>query len=129
MTTPLSDDLRSRVVVASSVVKWTQRYRSSGSVAPGQMGRHRKRILELLRAFVVEQINQTLHGLKARLVARGVQVSHDTVWQFLRREGFRFKKHCSPLSRPVLISSVGASAGAPSRASLTRADWFLSTKP
>jgi hypothetical protein len=57
MTRPLSNDLRKRVVAAvlggescrsvgsrfgvsmSSVVKWSQRYRRTGSVAPGQMGR------------------------------------------------------------------------------------------
>jgi hypothetical protein len=48
------------------------------------------------RAFIAERINQTpqlsLHRLKADLAARGVKVSHDTVWQFLRREGLRFKK-------------------------------------
>jgi transposase len=44
----------------------------------------------------VERLRQmphlTLHGLKAELAARGVKVSHDTVWTFLRREGLRFKK-------------------------------------
>lgn len=115
MGRPLSNDLRERVVGAieagascraaaarfgvavSSAVKWAQRYRSSGSVAPGKMGGHRKRILEPHRAFIIERINQTshltLHGLKAELAARGVKVSHDTVWQFLRREGLRFKKN------------------------------------
>lgn len=115
MTRPLSIDLRERVVAAvaagescravatrfgvavSSVVKWSQRYRATGSVAPGKMGGHRKHILEPHRAFIVEAINQaphlTLHGLKAQLAARGVTVSHDTVWRFLRREGFRFKKN------------------------------------
>lgn len=115
MTRPLSNDLRERVVGAieagescrsvatrfgiavSSAVKWSQRYRSSGSVAPGKMGGHRKRVLEPHRAFIVERINQTphltLHGLKDDLAARGVKVSHDTVWQFLRREGLRFKKN------------------------------------
>ena len=115
MTRPLSNDLRERVVAAieagesrrsvavrfgiavSSAVKWSQRYRSSGSVAPGKMGGHRKRILEPHRAFIVERINQTphvsLHRLKEELAARGVKVSHDTVWQFLRREGLRFKKN------------------------------------
>ncbi|MBY3158026.1 ATP-binding protein [Rhizobium laguerreae] len=114
MTRPLSNDLRERVVAAieagqscrsvaarfgiavSSAVKWSQRYRSSGSVAPGKMGGHRKRVLEPHRAFIVERINQTphvsLHRLKEELAARGVKVSHDTVWQFLRREGLRFKK-------------------------------------
>src|SRR5690606_37071117 len=106
MTAALSNDLRERVVAAvvsgescrsaatrfgvavSSAVKWTQRYRWSGSVAPGKMGGHRKRVLEPHRAFIVERINQTshltLHGLKAELAARGVKVSHDTIWRFPR---------------------------------------------
>jgi putative transposase len=61
------------------------------------MGGHRKRVLEPYRAFITERINQTphvsLHRLKEELAARGVKVSHDTVWQFLRREGLRFKKN------------------------------------
>ena len=62
-TRPLSNDLRERVVAAivggescrsvasrfgvavSSVVKWSQRYRATGSVAPGKVGGHRKRVL------------------------------------------------------------------------------------
>jgi len=115
MTAPLSKDLRERVVGAieagescrsvaarfgvavSSAVKWSQRYRATGSVAAGKMGGHRKRVLEPHRAFIVERINQTshltLHGLKEELAARGVQVSHNAVWLFLRREGLRFKKN------------------------------------
>ncbi len=46
------------------------------------MGGHRKRVLELHRAFIVERINQTshltLHGLKDEQAARGVKVSYDT---------------------------------------------------
>lgn len=115
MTAPLSNDLRERVVGAvqagescrsaasrfgvavSSVVKWSQRYRSTGSVAPGKMGGHRKRILEPHRAFIVERIEQTshltLHGLQVELAQRGVSVSHNAIWRFLRREGLRFKKN------------------------------------
>jgi putative transposase len=115
MTAPLSHDLRQRVVGAieagescrsaaarfgvavSSAVKWSQRFRATGSLAPGRMGGHRKRLLEPHRAFITERIAQmphlTLHGLKDELAARGVKVSHDTVWQFLRREGLRFKKN------------------------------------
>lgn len=77
-------------------MKWSQRYRATGSVAPGKMGGHRKRLLDPQRAFIVGRIAETshltLHGLKDELAARGVKVSHDTVWQFLRREGLRFKK-------------------------------------
>ena len=115
MVRPLSMDLRTRVVAAvqagescravatrfgvsvSSVVKWSQRHRATGSVFPGKMGGHRKRILEPHRAFIVERLGQTshltLHGLKAELQARGVNVSHNAVWVFLRREGLRFKKN------------------------------------
>jgi transposase len=112
---PLSNDLRQRVIAAvlkgdscrtvalrfgvsvSSVVKWSQRHRATGSVTPGKMGGHRKRVLEPHRAFIVERIGQTphltLHALKDELRARGISISHNAVWVFLRREGLRFKKN------------------------------------
>ena len=115
MTRPYSNDLRERVVAAvvsgqscrvvaerfdiavSSAVKWSQRYRATGSVSPGKMGGHRRRVLEPHRAFIVEQIEQTshltLHRLKDELAARGVLVSHNAIWQFMRREGLSFKKN------------------------------------
>ena len=115
MARPYSNDLRERAASAvasgrscrevaslfgvsvASVVKWSQRQRATGTAASRQMGGHRKRVLEPHRAFIVDRINQTphltLHGLQAELAARGVKVSHDTVWQFLRREGLRFKKN------------------------------------
>jgi putative transposase len=115
MSRPLSIDLRERVIAAigggescravaarfgvavSSVVKWSQRYRATGSVAPGKMGGHRRPVLEPHRAFIQERISQTphltLHKLKDELAARGVHVSHNAIWMFLRREGLRFKKN------------------------------------
>ena len=46
---------------------------------------------------IKERISQTphltLHGLKDELAARGVLVSHNAVWLFMRREGLRFKKN------------------------------------
>lgn len=114
MTRPYSNDLRERVVAAvdagescravaarfgvavSTVVKWSQRYRRTGSVSPGKMGGHRRAILEPHRDYIVERLRQvphlTLHGLKDELAERGVKVSHNAVWTFLRREGLRFKK-------------------------------------
>jgi len=48
-------------------------------------------------AFIKERTSQTphlsLHGLKDELAARGVKVSHNAVWMFLRLEGLRFKKN------------------------------------
>ena len=114
MTRPYSIDLRERVVAAvdagescrsvaarfgvavSTVVKWSQRQRQTGSVSPGKMGGHRRAVLEPHREFIMERLRQvphlTLHGLKDELAARGIKVSHNTVWTFLRREGLRFKK-------------------------------------
>ena len=115
MTRAYSNDLRKRAVDAfcagdscravakrfgvavSSVVKWSQRYRATGSVAPGKMGGHRRPILEPHREFIIERITQTphltLHGLKDELAARGVMVSHNAVWLFLRRQRLSFKKN------------------------------------
>ena len=115
MPRPYSNDLRARVVLAvrsggtcravakrfgvsvSSVVKWSQRERATGSVSPARMGGYRRPVLEPYRDFIIEQIGRTphltLHGLKALLAARGIEVSHHTVWTFLRREGLRFKKN------------------------------------
>jgi putative transposase len=115
MARPLSNDLRERVVGAvlagescrsvaqrfdvavSSVVRWSQRQRRTGSVAPSKVGGHRKPVLTAHRAFIVEQLERTphltLHRLKDMLASRGVKVSHVVVWAFLRREGLRFKKN------------------------------------
>jgi putative transposase len=114
MTKAYSNDLRERVVAAvsagescravaarfgvsvSSVVKWSQRWRATGSVAPDKMGGYRPIILEQHRDFILEQVRQSSHvtarGLQRLLAARGVKVSHDSVWRFLRREGLSFKK-------------------------------------
>ena len=91
MARPYSIDLRERVVSAvlavescravaarfgvavSSVVKWSQRYRRTGSVAPGKMGGHRRRVLEPHREFIVARIDQephlTLHRLRDELAS------------------------------------------------------------
>ncbi|MCP4315177.1 MAG: transposase, partial [Hyphomicrobiales bacterium] len=74
MTKPYSNDLRECAVAAvvvgdttrvvagrfgvavSSVVKWQQRYRATGSVAPAKMGGYRKIVLEAHRDFILEAI-------------------------------------------------------------------------
>jgi transposase len=115
MAKPYSEDLRMRVAVAiaegescrsiaerfdiapSTVVKWAKRVRDTGSPAPAKFGGHRTCSLVPHRAFVLDQIDEiphlTLHRLKDLLAERGIVVSHDTVWRFLRREGRSFKKN------------------------------------
>lgn len=121
MTRPYSNDLRERAVAAmeagescrsvaarfgvapSSVVKWTARARRTGSVSPAKMGGYRRPILEPHRDWLLEQVRNcphvTLAALQDLLADRGVIVSHDTVWRFLRGCGFSFKKRrWSPMS-------------------------------
>jgi transposase len=114
MARAYSLDLRERVVAAarerscravaalfdvsvSSVVKWAQRARATGSAAPRPMGGKRRCLLEPHRDFLLERLDEkpdlTLHALLGELADRGVVVSCDTLWRFLRREGKTFKKN------------------------------------
>lgn len=133
MTAPLPKAVREQIVYAieagescrsvaarlgiavSSTIKWSQRYRSSGSVAPRKMGGYRKRVLEPHGEFIRERIRQTpcltVHKLKAELAARGVKVSPDTVWQFLRRERLWSKGIRSPLSERTPTRETDGNAG------------------
>jgi putative transposase len=115
MVRPLSMDLRERAVARiaagesvrkvaralsvapSSVVKWTQRLRATGSVAPGKIGGHvPPKIAGAHRAWLVARTAAaafTLRGLVAELAGRGLRVDYRTVWTFIRREGLSFKKN------------------------------------
>lgn len=117
MVKPYSIDLRERVVnratagesirdvaVAftispSAVSKWSERQRTTGSVAPAQMGGYKPVILAAHRDFVharfAEVPELTLRGLKKDLAERGVEVSYGTVWNFVHAEGLSFKKNRS----------------------------------
>ncbi len=75
-------------VSVSSVVKWSQRNRSPGSMAPGRAGgRLRPSPLAPHRAWLVERIGSgkhvTLRGLQAELAERGTKVDYRTVWIFV----------------------------------------------
>jgi transposase len=115
MARPYSLDLRERVVArvgtgepvravaeafgvsVSSVVKWSQRHRATGSVAPGRMGGHRPKVLVgERRAWLLSRIAAgefTLRGLVAELAERGLKVDYRTVWSFVHQEGLSFKKN------------------------------------
>ncbi len=116
MARPYSDDLRIRVLGAvdtkmsirviaglfgiapSTVSKWAQRRRATGSASAGKMGGHRRAILSDERDWLVARVNEpdsdvTVRGLQAELAERGVVVSHGAVWNFLRREGLSHKKN------------------------------------
>jgi putative transposase len=116
MAKPYSMDLRERAIArvaagesartvasvlqvsVSSVIKWTQRQRRTGSVAPGKMGGHRPRLLSGKHGdFVLERVtaepHATLRGLAGELGERGLAIHHATVGRFLHREKRSFKKN------------------------------------
>jgi len=84
-------------VSVASVVKWSQRARTTGSAAAKVMGGKRPYLLEGERSFLLgrlaEKPDLTLHAVLSELRERGVAVSRDTLWRFLRREGVSFKKN------------------------------------
>ncbi len=113
MTRPYSMDLRDRAVARvlagesvrsvalalsispSSVVRWSQRYRATGSALPGQVGGHKPGILSgAHRDWLLERAatDFTLRGLVAELAERGVRVDYRSVWRFVHAEGLSFKK-------------------------------------
>src|SRR5579863_8835917 len=104
MARPYSIDLRQRVVASvaggrscrataalfgvsvASVVKWSQRFRATGSAAAKPMGGKRRNSLGGHRAWLMARIaaapDVTLRGLVAELAERGIKSSYYAVWLF-----------------------------------------------
>jgi len=116
MVKPYSEDLRIRVVgrveaghpvrevaatfgvSVSSVVKWSQRKRQTGSVAAKPMGSRQARSLAAQRDWMLARIaarpDVTLRELVAELnTALAVRTSYGSVWRLLNDEGISFKKN------------------------------------
>jgi len=84
-------------VAVSSVVKWSQRQRATGSVAPAKMGGNRKPVLVVedrtyIRARMAAEAHVTLRGLQAELAERGTRASYGAIRNFVHAEGLSFKK-------------------------------------
>jgi transposase len=83
-------------VSVASVVKWSQRWRATGSAAARPMGGNRPYALagerDWLLRRVAEKPDLTLRGLLAELADRGIKVSYYAVWHFFEHEGISFKK-------------------------------------
>ena len=90
-------------VAPSSVVKWSQRLRETGSCAPAGTGGHPPRkIVGAHEVWMMDRIKTpfTLRGLVAELADRGLKVDYRTVWAFVHRTGYSFKKRSnSPRNR------------------------------
>jgi len=152
MPRPYSQDLRDRVVASvaggrsrratarmfrvsvATVVRWSQRFGTTGSAAALAMGGRRSHRLagrrDWLLARIAEKPDLTLRALLAELAADGVKVSHGALWAFFAREAHTFKKRaCTPANRIAPTSPAGASSGRNTRAGLTPNGWSLSTRP
>ena len=115
MARPYSMDLRERVVRAveveglsrraaalryalgvSTVIRWLQRVRATGSARPGKMGGHKpKKIAGEHRTWLLARCRErdfTLRGLVAELDERGLKVDYRSVWEFVRAEALTYKK-------------------------------------
>jgi len=117
MTKPLSDDLRSRMIVAveegatrravakrfgvapSTVTKLVQRVKQTGDIAPlAQGGDHRSKRIEAfadeLKALISGTPDITLEELSAHLKnTHGETFVVSTIWRCLDRHGLSFKKN------------------------------------
>ena len=114
MAKPLDTDLRARIVAAveagmscraaaarfdvseSAAIKLMQRYRATGSIAPGQMGGHRPLKLVAWRDWLMQRLGEkpdiTTRELADELAGHGMIVSHVSVWNLLKREDQSHKK-------------------------------------
>jgi transposase len=114
MARPYSQDLRERVVAAvasgltcrvvaarfgvsvASAVKWSQRFRATGSAAAAKMGGRRPLRLAgervWLLARIAEKPDLTLRAMVAELAERGTPASYGAVWRFFASAGITFKK-------------------------------------
>ena len=138
MARPYSLDLRERVVAAvekgmsrrraaaqfgvgiSTVIGWMRRLRQTGSVAPGQMGGHKPKVIAGgHREWLLERVKEkdfTLRGLVAELAERGLKVDYRSVWNFVHAEGLSFKKkrggqRARPSRRRAPAGAVGKIPG------------------
>lgn len=115
MVRAYSLDLRERVVAAvaagqscrqvaqmyrvsvASVVKWSQRFRATGSAAAKRMGGRRPRSLAGERDWLLARLavgpDVTLRALVVELGDRGVVTSYGSVWRLVHDAGISFKKN------------------------------------
>ena len=127
MTAPLSNDLRLRVVKAiegglsrraaaanydvsvASAVRWHQRFKRNGSVAPDCIGgdRHSHRAeahAAKVLGWIEGQPDLTLVEIAERLADEGHVFAPATIWRLLDRHDYTLKKRPpTPASRSAMM--------------------------
>ena len=115
MTAPLSNDLRRRVVLVidsglsrreaaakfdvsvASAVRWHQRHRLTGSVAPDAIGgdrtSHRAEVhADRILGWIDDRRDITLAEIAGRLAGEGHVFALSTIWRLLDRHDYTVKK-------------------------------------
>lgn len=132
MARPYSLDLRERAVArvaagescrtvakvfkvsVASVVRWSQRYRATGSAAAKRMGGWPGMRLAPQREWLVARLaaapDLTLRALVAELQERGIAASYGSVWRIVHAVGISFKKNT--IRRRARSARRRAAAGA-----------------
>jgi transposase len=80
-------------VSVASVVKWSARFRQTGSAAAKPMGGPRPLKLEPEREWLTQRLAEkgvTLRALVRALSERGIRISYGALWSFVHREGLSF---------------------------------------
>jgi transposase len=101
-------------VSVASVVKWSQRFRATGSAAARPDGGNRPYVLSSERDWLLkrlaEQPDITLRAPLAELAERGIKVSYYAVWHFFEHEGISFKTRpaCQRTGSPRRRRAEGA---------------------
>lgn len=84
-------------VSVASVVKWSQRLRTTGTAAAKPMGGRRAYSLAGQRAWLMARLEAvpdlTLRALVVELRERGVMTSYGSVWRIVHDGGISFKKN------------------------------------
>ena len=84
-------------VSPSSVIRWMDRQKTTGDIAPHPQGGDRKSArIEAEAAFILGLVEATpditLEELQAHLADRGVSVAISTIWRFFDRRQITLKK-------------------------------------
>lgn len=135
MARALGLDLRERVIAAiegglstraaarrfsigiSTAGSWYRQWRSTGDLRPGRQGQPSRSKLDAHEDFILELVSShkdiALHEIAERLAAeRGVRAVPSTVWHFLAKRGFTYKKRRrTPASNNAPTSSRGGTPG------------------
>lgn len=84
-------------VSVASVVKWSQRFRTTGTAAAKPLGRPQRRRLAAEQEWILARLaaapDLTLRAVVVELHGRGVSASYGSVWRIVHDAAWSYKKN------------------------------------